>query len=109
MSIERLRGCIDELDRKLVELLNERARLALKIAEKKRVAGLPLNSPERESQVLENATASNHGPLPREAIQRIFRAVIAECRALEEVMAFDRGDEARGHPGPDSRGEREAG
>jgi len=109
LSIDALRRRVDELDRRLVRLLNERATLALQIAAEKRAAGMPLNSPGREREVLGNVSANNPGPLDPDAICRIFKAIIAECLRLEEVMVCDRGDEAGGHPSPDSRGEREAG
>ncbi len=45
MTIDDWRRKIDEIDRKLVELLNERSRCALEIGRLKRVESLPLYQP----------------------------------------------------------------
>ncbi|MBI1741672.1 chorismate mutase [Candidatus Acetothermia bacterium] len=75
---------IDELDKQLVRLLNERAQLALNIGKEKRTQGLPVRSAEREQNVLANVESSNVGPLDNLAIRNIFQTVINECRRLEE-------------------------
>src|SRR5215471_1758317 len=55
MSLSDWRRRIDEIDRKLVELLNERSRCAIEIGKLKQVANIPLYQPERELEVLANA------------------------------------------------------
>ena len=57
MNLHDWRRRIDEIDRKLVELLNERSRCALEIGKLKRAANLPLYQPEREKEVLEMLVA----------------------------------------------------
>jgi len=104
LTLEDWRRRIDELDRKLVELLNQRARLALRIADTKRAIGLSNRCPDREEEVLQNVSAHNRGPLDGEAIRRILRAVMAECLRLEEVASGDRGDEAGRDPTADRGG-----
>jgi chorismate mutase-like protein len=74
---------IDELDRKLVELLNERSRCALEIGRLKRTAQLPLYQPDREREVLENAERANSGPLSDRAIRRLFERILDEARSVE--------------------------
>jgi len=101
LTLEDWRRRIDELDRKLVELLNQRARLALRIADAKRAIGLSNRCLDREAEVLQNALAHNRGPLNEVAIRRILRAVMAECLRLEEVASGDRGDEAGRDQGTD--------
>ena len=71
MNLHDWRCRIDEIDRKLVELLNERSRCALEIGKLKQAANLPLYQPEREKEVLENAEHSNPGPLTDGAIRRL--------------------------------------
>ena len=46
---------MDEIDKKLVELLNERSQCALEIGRLKQAANMPLYQPERENEVLANA------------------------------------------------------
>jgi chorismate mutase len=74
---------IDEIDRKLVELLNQRSKCALEIGKLKQAENLPLYQPEREREVLENAERSNAGPLTDAAIRRLFERIIDEARSAE--------------------------
>ncbi len=83
MSLGEWRQKIDEIDRRLVELLNERSRCALEIGKIKQEQNLPLYQPEREKEVLENAERSNPGPLSDAAIRRLFERIIDEARAAE--------------------------
>ena len=83
MNMADWRRRIDELDKKLVELLNERSRCALEIGKLKQAAKLPLYQPERENEVLANAEANNPGPLTDAAIRRLFERIIDEARAAE--------------------------
>jgi chorismate mutase-like protein len=83
MSLSDWRRRIDDIDRKLVELLNERSRCALQIGRIKQAENLPLYQPEREKEVLENAEQANPGPLSDAAIRRLFERIIDEARAAE--------------------------
>lgn len=85
MSLSDWRRRIDELDRKLVELLNERSRCALEIGKLKQQQNLPLYQPDREKEVLENAERNNQGPLTDAAIRRLFERIIDEARAAERL------------------------
>jgi chorismate mutase len=84
MELGDWRKRIDTLNLQLLELLNERARCALAIAELKKEKSLPVFDPVRENQVFESVLAENHGPLTDQAIRRIFECIIAEHRLLEE-------------------------
>lgn len=85
--MEWWREKIDELDRQLVELLNQRSRYAMKIGELKRQAGLEVYQPHREAEVIKNAIASNHGPLGNDAVQRLFERIIDESRRVERLAS----------------------
>lgn len=90
MSIDALRRRIDELDERLVELLNERATCALRIGEMKQQLGLEIYQPDRESQVLHHVRHHGeaiHGPLGPEALTRLFERIIDEARRLERESA----------------------
>ncbi len=83
-ELRRLRRRIDALDRRIVALLNERARLALAVGRAKRAAGWrAVRDTERERDVLERVAAANAGPLPEAALLAVYRRVIAATRALE--------------------------
>jgi len=83
MNLDDWRRRIDEIDKKLVQLLNERSRCALEIGRLKQAANLPLYQPEREKEVLQNAETTNQGPLTDAAIRRLFERIIDEARAAE--------------------------
>ena len=85
MNLSDWRRRIDELDRKLVELLNERSQCALEIGKLKQQANLPLYQPDREKEVLLNAEQNNRGPLSDAAIRRLFERIIDEARAAERI------------------------
>ena len=89
MTIDHWRRKIDEIDRKLVELLNERSRCALEIGRLKRVESLPLYQPERERKVLEDVERANQGPLADTAIRRLFERILDEARVVERTAMHE--------------------
>ena len=78
-----LRAEIDQIDRQIVDLLNQRAQRVLEIGLMKRSRGLPVYSPEREEEVLTLVKEANQGKLSDEAVQRLFERIIDESRRLE--------------------------
>jgi chorismate mutase len=84
-AIDRLRENIDSVDTVLVKLLNQRARWALEIGDVKKGARLPIYQPDREAKVLAHAQAANRGPLPEDAVRRLFERIIDENRRLERI------------------------
>ncbi len=85
MKLSDWRDRIDEIDKKLVELLNERSRCALEIGRLKQESNMPLYQPERENDVLANAESNNRGPLSDAAIRRLFERIIDEARSAERL------------------------
>jgi chorismate mutase len=83
MNLSDWRRRIDEIDKKLVELLNARSQCALEIGKLKQAARIPLYQPDRENEVLANAESNNSGPLTDPAIRRLFERIIDEARAAE--------------------------
>ncbi len=86
MNIEELRKRIDEVDRQLVSLLNERTRLAVAIGKIKHKAGDEIYSPHREEAVLRRVVASSEGPLPQASLRAIWREVMSASLALEKDL-----------------------
>ena len=86
MSVEDWRRKIDELDKRLVELLNERSRCVVEIGRIKRVTGEALYQPDREKQVLDAVVQENPGPLPDAAIRRLFERILDEARSVERAV-----------------------
>jgi chorismate mutase-like protein len=82
----RLAACrehIDDLDRRLVALLNERTAIVEQIGQAKKEAQMPIYEPKREEAVCANIAASNQGPLSNEALQRIFERIMDEMRKVQ--------------------------
>lgn len=84
MDIADWRKKIDELDRRLVELLSERARAAHQIGRLKRDTSLPIYEPDRERVVFENVQAMNRGPLPDRDLVRIYERIMDVMRNIQK-------------------------
>ena len=85
-GMDKLRGAIDAIDRRMLELISERAQLALEVGELKKREGSPVYRPEREAAVIAGLQAENPGPLPATAVAAIWREVMSACRGLERRM-----------------------
>jgi chorismate mutase/prephenate dehydratase len=82
-SVDALRKKIDQLDEKIVELLNERASIAQKIGRTKSLGREEVFVPSRENEIFRRISSLNRGPLPRQAIYSIYREVLSASRSLE--------------------------
>lgn len=86
-ALAELRRQIDALDLEIVDRLQRRAALAVRVGENKG-ENVPIYVPERECQVLAQvAAAASDGPLDSTAVTAIYREVLSACRALEKVTA----------------------
>ena len=84
MDIADWRLKIDEIDRRLVALLSERAQAAHEIGKLKRDAGMPIYEPDRERLVFENTQKVNQGPLPDRDLQRIYERIMDVMRHIQQ-------------------------
>lgn len=75
-KIEEHRASIDELDRKIVELLNERALHSLQIRDLKPGARMGLYDPRREEEILQKISKFNTGPLYSEHLREIYTTIL---------------------------------
>ncbi len=82
--LKKLRKEIDEIDLKILELLNKRAKIALKIGEIKTAKKIPFYDPVREKNIVDNLIKKNKGPLPSETIKLLFREILSATLALQE-------------------------
>ena len=85
-ALNKLRGQIDRLDRDLVKLMNERAKVAHETGKVKRAAGQTVYDPAREEEVLGRVLEHNKGPLSNQCVRSIFRELISGSRALEKDL-----------------------
>src|SRR3546814_10976481 len=75
-KLKPLREQIDLIDQQILDLLNQRARVAQEVGHVKAETNAPVFRPEREAQVLRSAAACNPGPLADQDVQTIFREVM---------------------------------
>ena len=80
--IEDWRDEIDGVDERILSLLNERATLSSRIIRLKSARSLPYYSPRREEEILRSLTRGNPGPLGSDSVEKIFRTIIEESKAL---------------------------
>jgi chorismate mutase len=85
MDIAEWRKRIDELDRKLVELLNQRAQCAVEIGRLKRNTNLPVYEPDRERIIFENICRLNRGPLSDADLKRVYERMIDVMRTIQKL------------------------
>jgi chorismate mutase/prephenate dehydratase len=87
-NIEKLRERIDACDQRIVKLLNDRARAAIRIGEVKRETGEPIFVPDREEEVLRRVAEASeqHGGLSGEVVRNIFAEIISACRSAEKHL-----------------------
>jgi chorismate mutase len=100
-ELARLRAEIDELDRRIVALLNERAELVRAVGHEKIALGRRwIRDREREREVLLRVSIANEGPTPQADILAIYRRLIASARALEtaERARMRRDEDEPGEP-----------
>ena len=84
MDIEDWRKKIDEVDRRLVELICERARAVVEIGKLKRNTSMPIYEPDRERIVFSNVQEANRGPLPGRDLVRIYERIIDVMRNIQK-------------------------
>lgn len=85
-KLEQLRSKIDEIDTKLVALLNERTKHVLEIGKLKHAHGGEIYAPDREDAVLKRVAAKNKGPLTEDQVRAIYREVMSSALALEKPL-----------------------
>ncbi len=83
-ELASVRGQIDELDRRIVAMLNERATLGRSAGRAKAVAGRrAVRDLEREREVLIRVAMANEGPLAQADLLSIYRRILSATRSVE--------------------------
>jgi chorismate mutase len=88
-ALAGFRDQIDDLDRKILELLNQRTRIVEEIGRVKHTLNLPIYEPRREDEVFENVTNHNLGPLTPDGVKRVFERIIDEMRNVQRLRMLD--------------------
>ena len=87
--LEVLRKEIDRIDDDLIPLLLERMDVSKKIAEVKRREALAVEDPGREETVLQRAVSATDDPRSRDALEQIYRTILAQSRKIQVFMEDD--------------------
>lgn len=85
-EISGQRRAIDEIDERILELLNQRAAAAVRIGQLKEHSRVPVLAPSRELDIFERLEKHNPGPFPSEGVRNVFREIISVSYALEKGM-----------------------
>jgi chorismate mutase/prephenate dehydratase len=87
-DLAEVRTHIDGIDRKIQDLIVERAGWARQVgkAKGKLAAAVDYYRPEREAQVLRRVVDRNDGPLNDEVLVRLFREIMSACLAQQEPL-----------------------
>ena len=81
-----LRKKIDQLDDKLVDLLNERARIVIEVGNIKKTEKLDFHVPGREREILERLAGRNKGPFPQDTLRAVYREILSSSLSLERPL-----------------------
>ena len=88
--LDEYRREIDDLDVRILQLLNARTSIVEKIGQVKEEMSMPVYEPRREDQVFRNVIDNNAGPLPPDAVKRLFERIIDEMRTLQHIRMQQR-------------------
>ncbi len=86
MDLKNLRKTVDNIDKKIIQLLNMRAKTTLDIAKLKRKSGKSVYSPDREREVLKKLAIINKGPLSHQALDAIYREIMSCSLSLDRPL-----------------------
>ncbi len=86
MDLTNLRKKIDGLDKKIIRLLNMRAKVSSDVGRLKRKLGKSLYSPEREREVLRKIVLNSSGPLSPRALEAIYREIMSYSLTLDKPL-----------------------
>ena len=89
MDLNPLRKKIDEIDRKIISLLNDRTQLVVEVGKMKTEKGHAVYAPEREVEIYEKIDREGaQGPLPKNALKSIYREIMSASLALEKPLTI---------------------
>jgi chorismate mutase / prephenate dehydratase len=83
-DLDTIRASIDELDEKILAMINQRLHLAKKIGDLKTDKGHAVMDNARESMVMDRLISMNKGPLTDKMVQHFFAEIIAASREIQK-------------------------
>ena len=92
MNLRELRDRIDEIDAKILELVNKRAELVLEVGKIKLREKKKYYVPEREEEIYQRLLKENKGPLSNKLIKDIYQQIMSASLSLQqEINSKERG------------------
>ena len=85
VDISALRLAINEIDEKIMDLINRRLLLAQQIGAVKKQGGIQITDRKREKEIIERLLQKNDGPLGDDGLRHIFAAIIAQGRNVQKT------------------------
>jgi len=85
-KIQELRIKIDEIDNKIIDLLNDRARIVIEVGDIKKNEKLDFHAPGREREILERLANRNNGPFPQDTLRAVYREILSSSLSLERPL-----------------------
>ena len=83
-ELDALRRAIDDVDRRILDLIAQRVKIVLQVGDFKRKRSLPIYDPERERTMIEQLIQIAPHPLNPQLVRRIFERLIDESRRIEQ-------------------------
>ncbi len=90
VSLTAMQGKLERIDRQLLKLANERARLSVQIGKLHQAAGQPSFVLGQEEEAIARVVGLSKGPLSQRTIRAVFRELVSGSRSLvrELKVAF---------------------
>ncbi len=85
-KLQELRKKIDEIDDRMLDLLNKRAGIVIEIGNIKKTEKLDFHSPSREREIIERLTSRNQGPFPQDTLKAVYREILSSSLSLERPL-----------------------
>jgi len=85
--LQELRTQIDDINLRILDLLNQRAQVASEIGKAQSELGTQFYDPQRESEMLTQLQQANNGPFSNETISALFKEIFRATLAMEESEA----------------------
>ena len=83
-NLEKLRGRVDELNMKILDLINERTTVVQEIGKVKEKQGVNRYDPIREREMLNFLKEYNNGPVPNGILEQIFKGIFMSALEIQE-------------------------
>ncbi len=83
-KLKKYREEINEIDKVMVDFLNKRAVVVMKIKKLKEDRNVPLYDAKREEELIDNIVEYNKGPLYNDNIIQIFESILRNVQVLEK-------------------------